>query len=648
MLTLGFVGTVSDGTLYPCARMPKWMFHDASVAVVCDGEVQFALEEERCSRIKHTNHFPRQALRRALEHVGIRARDVDVYAFPFSEDFVERELQLFHIAAGSSDRPQARSEIVRLISDAVGDSIEPAKLVFLDHHRCHAAAVWAKSGYDHTLIIVMDGSGERESISVFKASNQKLLRLAAYSIKQSLGHFYSGAIQLLGFDLFDEYKVMGLAPFGREDALAEIFSKTYVLQADGQYELRADFQRFFLDAGFPARSPGEPLLDAHRDFASALQRSLEHIANHIVKYWMTLTSSRNLCLSGGVAQNCVMTASVARLECVDSLFVDPSAHDAGATIGAAFLTNDVAPKALTHSFLGPGLPRDLRRHLDGWCDVVEFVEVEDIVTAAAEMLFRGSILAWVCGRSEFGPRALGHRSILAAPGPKVMRDRVNALVKEREQFRPLAPVVTQEDCHRFFELPSSIRSSPYMNTVGIVKPEARGLLAAVTHFDGTARVQTVSSESDAKLHSLLCHFESLYGAPVLLNTSLNNRYEPIADSVDEALTCLITMGLDAMIVGDFVVTVRNLLNLENFFCSLPAGVVLRQDLAGGSEGVVNVGPVLEKFLEPTKFRQISLGTAELLRARVPVSLARVAPAQLDEIKELWRSRHLNLRPAPAQ
>ncbi|AZD55805.1 hypothetical protein C4K19_4022 [Pseudomonas chlororaphis subsp. aurantiaca] len=645
MLTVGIFGTFSSVNETLSIPTPRWMFHDAAVAVVREGNVMFAMEEERCTRLKHTNRFPEQSLKRAFVALGATPTDVRHYAFPFSERFVDNELLLQYIVHGAAERPSARVLMARSVTTALQVTVDPTQIVFHPHHLCHAMAAWTRSGFDKALICVIDGNGERESITIFKGGEGKLQRLSTYGVEQSLGHYYSRAIQLLGYDLFDEYKVMGLAPYGREGALARVFDNTYELLPNGQYVLAQDVLRQFLDVGFPPRGPNDPILQVHKDFARGLQDVLELLAVHVLKYWMSLTRSSNLCLGGGVAQNSAMAGRIARQSCVGRIFVDPSAHDAGAAIGAALLSSNEPVHVLPHTFLGPDLPPNTGELLDRWRPIVESRHSSDVISEAAQLLSEGSILGWVNGRSEFGARALGHRSILAAPGSADVRDRINQHIKKRETFRPLAPIVLQEASKQFFEIPESMDNVPFMNMVVTVSPEARPLLAAVTHVDGTARVQTVSKDSDPVLHSLLCTFGLTYGVPVLLNTSLNNRHEPIAESVDDAVTCLVTMPLDVLVVGDYIVRRRQSPEWGDFVVTLPMGVALRDELIGGQDVPMDAGRSLCIVDYPRTQTRVSNELFALLRMHLPLPIWRLHTVQLiEEVHALWSLRLLTVRP----
>jgi carbamoyltransferase len=339
------------------------------------------------------------------------------------------------------------------------------------------------------------------------------------------------------------------------------------------------------ELGQPRRK-GAPFTQKDKDIACALQESLEEIAFHVISHYQSQTGHKSLCLAGGVAHNCTLNGKILRSGMFDRVFVQPAAHDAGAALGAAFYAhfklNPVAPKPVTlqHVYLGSKIAaaRALLEELDKWSLLITTEKLHDTAKRAAELLATGAVVGWVQGCSEFGPRALGNRSILADARPAENKDRINQMVKKREGYRPFAPSVIEEDAGEFFELPAGTNRFPYMIFLVRVKEEKRSLLGAVTHVDGTARIQTVGRSTNELFWQLLRAFQNITGVPVLLNTSFNNYAEPIVDSVEDALRCYLTTGLDCLIVGDYLIRKREvpLTAYLSLKVSLPVYVHLQQ------------------------------------------------------------------------
>jgi carbamoyltransferase len=368
----------------------------------------------------------------------------------------------------------------------------------------------------------------------------------------------------LVYDRFDEYKVMGLAPYGNPTTYAWLFDSCCRLLPEGNYELddrRTWFARLD-DAGLlkGSRRRGKAFESMHIDFAAALQATLEKIVLHVIQYFQTYTGCRVLCMAGGVAHNCTLNGKILASGIFDQVFVQPAAHDAGSALGAAMAAslpcNDgFRDKSMTHVYFGTdvGLERSVSSTLRRWKNFLDYDHVKDVAATSASLLAEGAVVGWVQGRAEFGPRALGNRSILADPRPASNKDRINQMVKKREAFRPFAPSVLEEQVGTFFVVTGSEARFPFMLFALQVQPEMRSILGAVTHVDGTARIQTVSRQSNPLYWRLLREFELRTGIPILLNTSFNNNAEPIVNSVDDAIACFLTTGLDYLIVGDFIV-----------------------------------------------------------------------------------------------
>lgn len=515
--------------------------HDACAALLKDGEFIAAIEEERICRVKHTRRPPIGSLAFCLEQAGITGQDVDLFAVGIGED------------------PSVRAMVREALSFLVGGEVPNEKLVFVDHHVAHAASAYAMSGFDESLVVTIDGMGDNLAGIIGVNRGGKLERLRDISIPNSLGHLYLRVIDHLGYRLFDEYKVMGLAPYGDPARFRPLLQELYTLQDEGRYTLSLERSSILQRSG-PRRQRGEEFTQVHMDLAASLQEALETIVFHVLRHFQQKTGQRNLCLAGGVAHNCSMNGKLATSGLFERVFVQPAAHDAGTALGAAlhaYLQANPGQKTrkLEHVYWGRSIPcaDEVEQELKRWSKQVRIRRSDDVCQDAAKLLAKGSVIGWVQGRSEFGPRALGNRSILADPRPSENKDIINAMVKKREGYRPFAPSVLAERARDFFELPPTESEFPYMTFVVGVKESERAKLGAITHVDGTARIQTVSRDTNERYWKLIHAFGQETGVPMLLNTSFNNNWEPIVDTVRDAVVCFLTTKLHYLVVGDFIV-----------------------------------------------------------------------------------------------
>jgi len=400
---------------------------------------------------------------------------------------------------------------------------------------------------------------------VLKGAGRRITKLREFAISQSLGQIYLELIQIVGYYRFDEYKVMGLAPYGDPKRFAPLFEKCYRLLPNGDYGIEPliTWMAYLDSAGLlkDARRKGDPFTQIHKDFAAALQDMIEKIVLHVLKHYREQTQHRTLCLAGGVAHNCTMNGKVLYSGLFDQVFVQPAAHDAGGALGAALCAlyehdRNATAKKLTHVYFGTdvGTDTEQRELLDGWSEFVQYEEEKNIAGRTAQLLAEGAVIGWIQGRSEFGPRALGNRSILADPRPAENELRINQMIKKREEYRPFAPSVLEEKVSEYFHVPAAQTQLPFMIFVLSVREHVQDLLGAITHVDGTARVQTVSRETNPLYWQLIYEFEKLTGVPILLNTSFNNNAEPIVDSLEDAIVCFLTTGINYLVVGNLVVT----------------------------------------------------------------------------------------------
>ncbi|WP_437783868.1 carbamoyltransferase family protein [Sorangium sp. So ce1097] len=667
MLTLGLSGGLSFAheEMYD---IPQSFTHDGAAVLVDDGEVVAGIEEERLNRIKHSNKFPIEAIRFCLARRGVDIDRVDRIAFYASEEYCNALLGRVRLLTGGAlPRVDARTLLAAKLAQGLGRPIDRDKIVFVPHHKAHAASTYLLSGYDDSLIVAIDGSGDFLSGLVAVGSGDRIDVLSTIPESKSLGNFYVAVIGLLGYGVFDEYKVMGLAPYGDPSRYRAQMSALYRLLPDGDYEVYRD-RVGALAQVIEVRRRGGPFTQQHRDVAASLQEALETIVLHVLRHQREATDKTRLCLAGGVAHNCTMNGKILYSGMFERVFVQPAAHDAGCALGAALYTTLAAGalksrRRLEHVFWGSdvGGEAEIARELSAWSRFLRHERAADLPARVAEVIAAGAAVGWAQGGSEFGPRALGHRSILADPRPAANKDLVNAMVKKREAYRPFAPAVLAEDAREFFELPAGEDEFPFMIFVLKVREDKRSVLGATTHVDGTARVQTVSQRSNPRFYGILKAFKDRTGVPVLLNTSFNNNVEPIVDSAHDVVTSFLTTGLHYLAIGDFFVEKRPWTweDLATLALELPRHVrvdqirrfvamdraasvfELRNTYDAGTR--VSVSPdVGEALMRADGARSVG----ELLGEAAAGDPARMQKA-VREIEGLWSQRLVSLRPRGA-
>lgn len=622
------------------------VWHDAAAVLLEDGEIRFAIEEERLDRIKHGNRFPFRAIEYVLGEAGIGLRDLDAIAYTSRNPDLRYFLMQYPLP---SEALEGRERLGSLLEERFGEDVRD-RLRFFPHHACHLASTAFLSGYGDCLAISLDGVGDRLSGLIADYRGGELQILRQLPVRDSLGLFYLEVIRFLGYDLFDEYKVMGLAPYGDPSVYRDALAPCYHLAESGHVQVRTERLVDAL-ADFPPRRRGAEFSEADRNLAAALQEALERMAFHLLEHFRDSTGHRDLCLAGGVSLNCTMTGKALEQGMFDRIFVQPAAHDGGCAIGASLLAaREVQPGAsfspLQHVYWGTDTPADTGPELRRWERFVEVRRAGDVVAEASALLASGQVLGWMQGRSEYGPRALGSRSILADPCPAENKDRINAMVKKREAYRPFAPSILEERLLDFFDVPDCPRELRFMNFTAQVKPEYRTRLGAITHVDGSSRLQTVSRATHPRYWELIHAFGERTGIPILLNTSFNNHVEPIVDSVEDAVVCYLTTALDALVVGDFFVTRRGEPRdaLGDCRFSLPAHfqIVRATDAQGETCLLQNVyDPTRSIPLDPRLASLLVKGTAgkESIAA-----LDGGDPSIREQFMQLWILRAIRVRP----
>lgn len=578
-------------------------YHDSAAALLCDGEITAAVQEERLSRRKHDARFPRNAISYCLEHAGMRLADIDHVVFydkPFLKferlletyvAFAPRGFQSFRAAMPVWLREKLfqKDLLRRELCTFDKDFDWKARLLFSEHHLSHAASAFFPSPFEEALVLTMDGVGEWATMSAALGRGNRLEIIRELHFPHSLGLLYSAFTYYTGFKVNSgEYKLMGLAPYGEPRYAKTILAELLDLKSDGTFRmdqsyfdyctgLRMTSPKFDALFGGPARLPDEPLTQRHMDLAASIQQVTEEIVLRLTRSLAAETGARNLCLAGGVALNCVANGKVLRDGAFDNIWIQPAAGDAGGALGAALFAHHVfadAPRtpvpgdSMRGAYLGPGYTqKEIERRLSAAGAVFTVLDDDALLDATVDALAREQAVGWFKGRMEFGPRALGGRSFLADPRSPSMQKALNLKVKFRESFRPFAPSVLREDVAEWFELKGD---SPYMLLVAEVAPDRRramtveegGLfgidklnvsrsdIPAVTHVDYSARIQTVHRDTNPAYHALLTRFKERTGCPVLVNTSFNVRGEPIVCTPEDAFRCFMATGSEVLVCGN--------------------------------------------------------------------------------------------------
>ncbi|HKN74656.1 MAG TPA: carbamoyltransferase [Candidatus Acidoferrum sp.] len=545
--------------------------HDSSACLVRDGELEFAAAEERISRVKHDARFPENAIRACLDFARVKAEQLDEVCFGWqvAGAAFRHDLKCFasgRMPATYSNGLNSTLHFMSMWHQEGGAKrftqifgAPKARMRFVDHHLAHALSGYSFSGFDDAAVVVMDGRGAWEATSIWHGRDGRLEHVLTIPFPDSVGYFYSEFTEYLGFQRnSDEWKVMGLAPYGKPGvdlrAFIEADATPYKvharkLVANGAAPF-AEMVRLF----GPRRAPESEIDERHKDVAYAVQDACEIAMMSVVKMAIEKTKSRNVCLAGGVALNSKANGKIAASGMVEKFFVQPAASDDGVALGAALAPyleggGRLPMKEMRHAYLGPEFDDDaIESALKTY--KLKYARLSDVAVAAAELLSKGKILGWFQGRMEFGPRALGSRSILADPRDREMNAKVNNAVKFREWWRPFAPSMKKEAAGEYLE---SASDSPFMILTAQVRPEKRAVIPSVTHVDGSARPQTVEKEINPLYWRLIDEFGKRTGVPVIMNTSFNLRGEAIVHTPTDAIRTFFSSGMDALVIGSFLV-----------------------------------------------------------------------------------------------
>ena len=579
-------------------------YHDSAAALVVDGAIVAAAQEERFTRKKHDPGFPACAVAYCLKEGRCSLDDLDAVVF-YDKPFLKFERLLeTYLAFAPKGLHSFRAALPvwlreklflknMLIDElrAIGAKFDDRRLFFTEHHLSHAASAFFPSPFEEAAVLTLDGVGEwtTTSVAIGRGSDLKIYRELHFP--HSLGLLYSAFTYYIGFKVNSgEYKVMGLAPYGEPRFAKQILERIVDLKPDGTFRLDQDYfdyctgltmtgERFDALFGEPVRKPDQMLTQFHMDIAASIQVVTQEIMVRLARSTRHETGLRNLCLAGGVALNCVVNGEIHRQQIFDRIWIQPAAGDAGGAIGAALagyhlhrgfprLPRSDEIDGMHGGYLGPEFEiEDVQRELAAAGARFVTLADDEVIDRAARALAEGKAVGWMQGRMEFGPRALGSRSILADPRSPTMQKTLNLKVKYRESFRPFAPSVRREDVSEWFDLDDD---SPYMLLVSGVRNDKRrqmnatenalfGIdrlnvprseIPAVTHVDYSARVQTVDRRSNPRYHALISRFKELTGCPVLVNTSFNVRGEPIVCTPGDAFRCFMGSELDALAVGN--------------------------------------------------------------------------------------------------
>ncbi|MGI8951298.1 MAG: carbamoyltransferase family protein [Chitinophagaceae bacterium] len=559
------------------------VFHDSAACIIKDGELLAAAEEERFTHIKHgkrpipfsTYELPFHAIDYCLSIANIHLNNVDEIAYSFNPkillgDYInQKEISLPlqpHLTNKSEEwasewDPLFLSFIVNApwqLVDGYPHHLQkrffnakasPEKWHYVDHHIAHAASAFLPSPFSNAAVLTIDGRGEKTTTSYYLGEANKLIKIGEVCMPHSLGLLYESVTSYLGFlHSSDEYKVMALASYGKPIYLNDFRSMIHI--KGGNYtidELKLD-ERFG-----KARKRDEPFEEKHFNIAHSLQKVLEETVLKLVDWLYEETKQENLCMAGGVALNCVANAVIRDKGKFKNIWVQPASGDAGTALGAALwvdaqqCNNDKKNFIMHHAYWGPEYSDEEVENFLKWTKV-PYRKLKNIAKETAEILAQNKVIGWFQGRMEFGPRALGSRSILASPIHPEMQAKLNE-IKDREDFRPVAPVVLEEDAGEWFE---GAEYSPFMLFVYNVKPDKADKIPAVRHVDGTARIQTINRNQHPLYYDLLKEFKKITGVPVLVNTSFNTRSEPIVCSPRDAIECFWTSPFDALIINSFL------------------------------------------------------------------------------------------------
>ena len=586
-------------------------YHDSSASLLVDGKIVSAVQEERFTRIKHDFRFPSQSINYILKENKIRLNDIDYIVFyekPFLKferlietylAFVPKGFKSFKMSMSvwAKEKLFHRNIIKKKLLELDKTFDKEKKIFFSEHHLSHAASAFYPSPFNESCIVTLDGVGEWETTTIALGKNNNIEMLENINFPHSVGLLYSAFTYFMGFKVNSgEYKLMGLAPYGEPIYTDKIRENLIDLKEDGSFRLNMEYFDFATGLTMtnekfnklfslkPRKNEGEKITKKHMDLAASIQKVTEEIVMCICKYGLNQTNQKNLCLAGGVALNCVANGKILTNLDINSLWIQPAAGDAGGSLGAALAfwylelkkkrDVDNSKDSMNGSLLGPKYKNDqiekvILNYKNEFLNFKKYENEDELISIVASKLSEGKSVGWFQGRMEFGPRALGSRSILADPRDISMQKELNLKIKYRESFRPFAPIVLEKHAKEWFDLEvpsrymlltSKVNKTKLMNQMKTSIAEGfeklkikRSEIPAVTHVDNSARVQTVDMFTNSRLYKLLIKFYEITSCPVLINTSFNVRGEPIVCNPEDAIKCFLSNELDILVCEDFFI-----------------------------------------------------------------------------------------------
>lgn len=566
---------------------------DSSACIFKDGELITAIEEERIRRIKHWAGFPSESIKCCLKEAGIGIEDVDYITIsrdPSANIYkkITHSIKKLVSFKALKDRLANTKKIVSIKGELakvlyIKENQIKAEVINVEHHRAHMASAFFASPFEEAAILSIDGFGDFTSTMIGVGKGNKIKVFDSVIYPHSLGVFYTTFTQFLGFDKYgDEYKVMGLSPYGKEDKqILEKLKNVIILKNNGLFEINEKYFRhpkegvsmswengdpyieplysdYLIEIFGRPRKKGEELTEYHKNLAWGVQRITEETIFHILNHLQKRTGLKNICIAGGVAQNSVANGKITDNTSFEYLYIPPAGHDAGTAIGSAlWLYNQIKDKprieSQLHSYFGAKFSDE---EIESFCkeNNIPYKKYnnEELFELVVDCLMDGGVVGWFQGRAEFGPRALGHRSIIADPRRVDAKEILNIKIKRREPFRPFAPSILKEQVKEWFE---KVDDVPFMEKVFKFKKDKRELVPAVVHVDGTGRLQTVDKEVELKYYGLIEAFYKKTGVPIILNTSFNEN-EPIVNTPKEAYDCFYRTKMDMLVMGNIVVMER--------------------------------------------------------------------------------------------
>ncbi len=586
-------------------------YHDSSASLLVDGKIVSAVQEERFTRIKHDFRFPSQSINYILKENKIRLNDVDYIVFyekPFLKferlietylAFVPKGFKSFKMSmpVWAKEKLFHRNIIKKKLLELDKTFDKEKKIFFSEHHLSHAASAFYPSPFNESCIVTLDGVGEWETTTIALGKNNNIEMLENINFPHSVGLLYSAFTYFMGFKVNSgEYKLMGLAPYGEPIYTDKIRENLIDLKEDGSFRLNMEYFDFATGLTMtnekfnklfslkPRKNEDEKITKKHMDLAASIQKVTEEIVMRICKYGLNQTNQKNLCLAGGVALNCVANGKILTNLDINSLWIQPAAGDAGGSLGAALAfwylelkkkrDVDNSKDSMNGSLLGPKYKNDqiekvILNYKNEFLNFKKYENEDELISIVASKLSEGKSVGWFQGRMEFGPRALGSRSILADPRNISMQKELNLKIKYRESFRPFAPIVLEKHAKEWFDLEvpsrymlltSKVNKTKLMNQMKTSIAEGfeklkikRSEIPAVTHVDNSARVQTVDMFTNNRLYKLLIKFYEITSCPVLINTSFNVRGEPIVCNPEDAIKCFLSNELDILVCEDFFI-----------------------------------------------------------------------------------------------